>query len=204
MLEFDLDYKSKIALVVGVGDGACKALNHIYLNNDFNTIDFLAINTDTQALGNLAIPSTNQLLIGVNTTKGEGCGNDPELGKQSAIESITAIKEHISKDYKIIFILAALGGGTGTGASLIIADLCRESGSLVLSIISSPHKLEGELRQIQANDGIDSLCKCSDAVFLFPNDRIISLQDFENCPISFEASDLLFKMPIEIILDMIR
>ena len=114
MLEFDIVHK--IALVIGVADGACKALNQIYLDNDFDTIDFLAINTDKQGLGNLAIPSTNQLLIGLNTTKGMGCGGDPDLGKKSAIESITAIKEHISKDYKIIFILAALGGGTGTGA----------------------------------------------------------------------------------------
>ena len=203
MLEFNLDTVPKIALVIGVGDGACKALNHIYLNNDFNTIDFLAINTDKKALGNLDIPPMNQLLIGENTTKGVDCSTDPGLGEKSAKESSIAIKEHISKGYKIIFILAAFGGGTGTGASSIIADLCRESGSLVISIVSSPHKLEGELRQIQAINGINSLCKCSDAVFLFPNDRIIHLQDFENCPISFEASDLQFKMPIEIIMDMI-
>jgi cell division protein FtsZ len=203
MLEFELDSMSKIALVIGVGDGACNALNQIYRNNDFDTIDFLAINTDKQALGNLDIPPMKQLLIGENTTKGLGCSTDPGLGEKSAIESSIAIKEQISKGYKIIFILAAFGGGTGTGASLIIADLCRESGSLVLSIVSSPHKHEGELRQIQAINGINSLCKCSDAIFLFPNDRIISLHDFENCPISFEASNLLFKMPIDIILYMI-
>lgn len=166
-------------------------------------IDFLAINTDKQALVNLDIPPMNQLLIGENTTKGVNCSTDPDLGEKSAIESSIAIKEHISKGYKIIFILAAFAGGTGTGASSIIADLCRESGSLVLSIVSSPHKHEGELRQIQAIIGINSLCKCSDAVFLFPNDRIISLQDFENCPISFVASYLIFKTPIEIIMDRI-
>jgi len=203
MLEFDMDMVPKIALVIGVGDGACKALNYIYLNNDFNTIDFLAINTDKKALGNLDIPPMNQLLIGENTTKGVDCSTDPGLGEKSAKESSIAIKEHISKGYKIIFILAAFGGGTGTGGSSIIADLCRESGSLVISIVSSPHKYEGELRQIQAINGINSLCKSSDAVFLFPNDRIISLQDFENCPISFVASDLIFKTPIEIIMDMI-
>ena len=175
----------KIALVIGVGDGACKALNHIYSNNDFDTIDFLAINTDKQALDDLEIPLTKQLLIGVNTTKGMGCGNNPDFGKKSAVESSTAIKEHISKEYKIIFILAALGGGTGTGASSIIAKLCQESGSLVITIVSSPHKLEGEIRQIQSKIGINSLCKCSDAVFLFPNDRIIPLQGFENYPLSF-------------------
>lgn len=203
MLEFDLDYVSKFALVIGVGNGACNALNQIYLNNDFDTIDFLAINTDKQALGNLDILPMKQLLIGENTTKGLGCSTDPGLGEKSAIESSATIKEHISKGYKIIFILAALGGGTGTGASPIIAEMCRESGSLVLSIVSNPHKHEGKLRQIQAINGINSLCKSSDAVFLFPNDRILFLQDFESCQISFEESDLLFKIPIEIIMDMI-
>ncbi|HZL08352.1 MAG TPA: cell division protein FtsZ [Prolixibacteraceae bacterium] len=203
MLEFNRNKVHKIALVIGVGDGACKALNHIYLNNNFDTFDFLAVNTDKQALSNLEIPSTKQLLIGVKTTKGMGCGTDPKLGKKSAIESITAIKEHISKEYKIIFILAAMGGGTGTGASQFIAELCQKSGSLVISVVSGPHKLEAEIRQIHAHNGINSLCKCSDAVFLFPNDRIISLLDFESNPLAFKASDQIFKMPVEIILDLI-
>jgi len=203
MLEFDLNRIPKIALVIGVGDGACKALNQMYLNNDFDTIDFLAVNTDQQALGHLEIPLTNQIIIGEHTTKGLGCGNDPDLGKKSALESITAIKERISEDYKIIFILAAMGGGTGTGASPVIAELCRESGCLVIAIASGPHILEGETRQIHVPNGIDFLCKCSDAVFLFPNDRVISLQDSENYPISFKASDLIFKMPVDLIMNMI-
>jgi len=203
MLEFDMDMVPKIALVIGVGDGACKALNYIYLNNDFNTIDFLAINTDKKALGNLDIPPMNQLLIGENTTKGLGCGTDPDMGEKSANESSAAINHHISKGYKIIFILAALGGGTGTGASPIVAELCHKSGSLVITIVSNPHRLEREIRKNHAKNGINTLCRCSDAVFLFSNDRILPLQDVENCPISFDASDLVFKMPIEIILDMI-
>lgn len=203
MIEFDLDFEHKISLVIGVGNGAGKVLNQLYVNNDFDTIDFLAVNTDQQALDNLKIPLAKQLLIGINTSKGEGCDGDSTLGEKSALESRAAIKEHISKDYKIIFILAALGGGTGTGAAPVIADLCRESGCLVLSIVSCPLRLEGESRQRQAKNGINSLCKCSDAVFLISNDRAVSHQDFENCQISFDASDLIFKMPIEIILDMI-
>lgn len=203
MLEFEMDRVPKVGLVIGVGDGACKALNHIYLNNDFNGIDFLAINTDKQALGNLDIPSTDKLLIGVNTTKGMGCRGDCYIGKKSAIESTLEIEEHISRGYKIVFVLTALGGGTGTGASPIIADLCREFGNLVISVASKPHKLEGEFRQMQAMNGIDSLCKFSDAVFLFSNDRIVSLHDSEKCQIAFEASDLTFKIPIEVILEMI-
>lgn len=203
MLEFEMDRVPKVALVIGVGDGACKALNHIYLNNDFDAIDFLAINTDKHALANLDIPSTDKLLIGVNTTKGVGCRGDRDLGKKSAIDSTLAIEDRISKGYKIVFVMTALGGGTGTGASPIIADLCRESGSLVISVASKPHNLEGEFRQIQAKNGVDTLCKSSDAVFLFSNDRIVSLHDFENCQILFEPSDLTFKMPIEVILDMI-
>ena len=203
MIEFDLDMVNKIALVIGVGDGACMALNHIYLNNDFDTINFLAINTDAQALDCLAIPSTNQLLVGENTTKGVGCGGDPNMGEKSAKESSAAINHHISKGYKIIFILAALGGGTGTGASPIVAELCHKSGSLVITIVSNPHRLEREIRQNHAKNGINALCRCSDGVFLFSNDRILPLLDIANCPISFDASDLVFKMPIEIILDII-
>lgn len=203
MIEFDLDMVNKIALVIGVGDGACKVLNHIYLNNDFDTINFLAINTDKQALGNLDLPPMNQLLIGENTTKGLGCSTDPDMGEKSAKESSAAINHHISKGYKIIFILAALGGGTGTGASPIVAELCRKSGSLVITIVSNPHRFEREIRQNHAKNGITALCRCSDAVFLFSNDRVLPLRDLENCPVSFDASDLVFKMPIEIILDMI-
>ena len=203
MLEFDLPCNPKIALVIGVGDGACKALNQLYLKNDFDTIDFLAVNTDEKALGHLEIPVTNQLLIGIDTTKGMSCGNDTDQGRRSVLESLPAIKECISKEYKLIFILATMGGGTGTGASPVIAEVCRETGSLVIAIVSSPHTLEGEMPQIQAKEGINSLCKCSDAVFLFSNDRVNSFEGSENNPVSFKASDQLFKMPVELIMDML-
>lgn len=194
---------NSMALVIGVGDGACRALNHIYLSNTFDGIDFLAINTDKQALCNLDIPIERQLLIGMNVTNGLGADSNPAIGRESAIESIQAIKEIVSKDCKIVFILAGMGGGTGTGSSPIIAELCRDIGCVVVTIASIPGVFESNIRKAISRNGIDLLYKASDMVLLFPNDRIASFHCNANNPEVFKYSDLIFKMPVDIISRML-
>jgi cell division protein FtsZ len=194
---------NSLALVIGVGDGACKALNHIYLSNTIDGVDFWAINTDKQALTNLDIPKDRQLLIGENITKGLSSDSNPDFGRESAIESIPAIKEIVSKDYKIVFILAGMGGGTGTGSAPIIASLCRDMGYVVVTIASIPGVFEGDVRNVISRNGIDSMYKSSDMVLIFSNDRIASSHYNASISDVFKLSDLIFKMPVDFIIRML-
>lgn len=203
MIKLNNETNNSLALVIGVGDGACRALNHIYLSNTLDSIDFLAINTDKQALGSLDISIGRQLLIGANVAKGLGSDSNPDVGRESAIESIPAIKEIVSKDYKIVFILAGMGGGTGTGSSPVIAKLCRDIGCVVVTIVSVPGIFEGNIRKVISRNGIDLLYKSSDVVLMFSNDRIASSHCNANIPEVFQFSDLIFKMPIDIIIRML-
>lgn len=199
MIKLDNETNNSLALVIGVGDGACKALNHIYLCNTFDGIDFLAINTDEQALCSLDIPIYRQLPIGANVAKGLSSGSNPDVGRESAIESIQAIKEIVSKDYKIVFILAGLGGGTGTGVSPIIAKLCQDIGYVVVTIVSIPGVSEGNIGKAISRNGIDLLYTSSDVVLMFSIDRIDSSNCNTSIPEVFKFSDLIFKMPVDII-----
>jgi cell division protein FtsZ len=203
MVKLETVTNLSMALIIGIGDGACRALNHIYLTNNIDGIDFLAINTDKQALCRLDIPIERQLLIGMNVTNGLGSGFNPEVGRESALESISAIKEIVSKDYKIVFILAGMGGVTGIGSSPIIARLCRDIGCVVVTIVSVPSVFEGNIRKTISRNGIDLLYKSSDMVLLFSNDRIASSHCNVNNPEVFKFSDLVFKMPVDFIIRMI-
>jgi len=203
MIKLKTEANHKLALIIGVGDGACRALNHIYLGSTFNNIDFLAINTDKHALYSLDIPIERQLLIGANVAKGFGSGSDPDVGRESAIESISAIKKIVSKDYSIVFILAGMGGGTGSGSSPIIARLCRDIGCVVVTIVSVPGVFEGNIRKPISRNGIDLLYKASNMVLLFSNDRIVSPHSNANSPEVFKFLDLVLKMPVDFIIRMI-
>ncbi len=194
---------NSFALIIGVGDGACGALNHIYLTNTLDGLDFLAINTDKQALFSLDIPIERQLLIGMNVTNGLGSGSNPVVGREAAIESISAIKEIVSKDYQIVFILAGMGGGTGTGSAPVIARLCRDIGCVVVTIVSIPGVFEGDLRKVISRNGIDPMYKSSDMVLMFSNDRIASSHYDASISEVFKFSDLIFKMPVDIIIRML-
>lgn len=199
MIELKTETNDSMALVIGVGDGTCRALNHIYLGNTFDGIDFLAINTDKQALCSLDIPIERQLLIGMNVTNGLGTDSNPDVGRESAIESIPAIREIVSKDYKIVFILAGMGGGTGTGSAPIISRLCRDIGCVVVTIVSIPGVFEGDVRNVISRNGIDLLYKPSDVVFVFSNERIASSHCNASIPEVLKFSDLIFKMPVDIV-----
>lgn len=190
---------NKLALVIGVGSGACKALNYTYLCKKDYEIDFLAIDTDIQALGRLDIPTVQQLIIGENVTMGLGTEAKPEIGRISAIESIQVLKRRISKDYKIVFILAGMGGGTGTGALPIIAELCYKLDCIVMAIISIPGSFEGEMINRNALNGIDLLPQFSDIVLKFSIDAIADSNEEQSQAQVFQYADLIYKMPIDII-----
>jgi cell division protein FtsZ len=200
-LEFE-----NFALVIGVGGGGGNALESIYESYHLegsNFIDFFAINTDVQALNNIKIPIQKRLLIGEHLTKGLGAGSDPEKGRLAALESQDLIRNSIDKDYKIIFIIAGMGGGTGTGASPIVAKICQELKILTVALLSTPFTFEGVLRQKQAGLGIHLINKYADSIFLFSNDNILNEHSNIKLSDAFKYSDAIFKSPIDVILGIV-
>ncbi len=161
--------KSSIIKVIGVGGGGGNAVNHMYLSG-INGVDFIICNTDAQALESSPIP--NKVQLGASLTEGMGAGSIPEVGKNSAIENIEDIKEMLGSTTKMLFITAGMGGGTGTGASPIIAKAAKELDILTVAIITTPFSFEGKRRRQQAEDGMEELKKYVDSYLVISNDRL--------------------------------
>jgi cell division protein FtsZ len=140
-MEFDLpkDYSS-IIKVIGVGGGGSNAVNHMF-NQGIKGVDFIVCNTDRQALDISPVPCKIQL--GQSLTEGRGAGAIPEIGKNSAVETIEEIRDLLSKNTKMVFITAGMGGGTGTGAAPVIAQVAKELGILTVGIVTIPFGFEG-------------------------------------------------------------
>lgn len=169
----DLGRFAKIK-VVGVGGGGGNCINSMVEGNTITGVDFLAFNTDAQAL--LANKAKIKLQIGDNLTRGLGVGGNPELGKQAAEESREKIKE-LLMDTDMIFITSGMGGGTGTGASPIVAEIAKEVGSLVVAVVTKPFLFEGARRMVSAEDGIEVLKDKVDALIVIPNQRLMDTAD---------------------------
>ncbi|MGY4385411.1 cell division protein FtsZ [Pedobacter sp. UYP24] len=161
--------KSSIIKVIGVGGGGGNAVNHMY-RQGITGVDFIICNTDAQALEFSPIP--NKVQLGASLTEGMGAGSIPEVGKNSAIENIDDIKQMLGSTTKMLFITAGMGGGTGTGASPIIAKAAKEMDILTVAIITTPFAFEGKRRKMQANDGLDELKKYVDSYLVISNDRL--------------------------------
>ena len=169
-LNFDLPkHESNVIKVIGVGGGGGNAINHMF-REGINGVDFVLCNTDRQALENSPVPYKIQL--GVSLTEGLGAGANPEIGEQSALESLTDIKAFLEDNTKMIFITAGMGGGTGTGAAPIIANLARELGILTVGIVTTPFKFEGNMRTVQAQKGIETLRKSVDSLIVINNNKL--------------------------------
>ena len=159
--------------VIGVGGGGGNAVNHIAtLNRD--KADFYSVNTDALALERLDVD--NKVQIGERLTQGLGSGAKPEIGRKAAEEDIDKIKEIVS-DTDIIFLAAGLGGGTGTGASPVIAQAAKEVGALVIAVVTLPFKSEGAQRTKIAKTGLEEIRQTADSVVCIPNDRISEVAD---------------------------
>ena len=161
--------KSSIIKVIGVGGGGGNAVNHMY-RQGITGVDFIICNTDAQALEFSPIP--NKVQLGSSLTEGMGAGSIPEVGKNSAIENIDDIKAMLGNTTKMLFITAGMGGGTGTGASPIIAKAAKEMDILTVAIITTPFAFEGKRRKMQADDGMDELKKYVDSYLVISNDRL--------------------------------
>src|ERR1700744_2238285 len=161
--------KSSIIKVIGVGGGGGNAVNHMY-KQGITGVDFIVCNTDAQALELSPIP--NKVQLGASLTEGMGAGSIPEVGKNSAIENIDDIKQMLGSNTKMLFITAGMGGGTGTGASPIIAKAVRELDILTVGIITTPFAFEGKRRKMQAEEGMEELKKHVDSFLVISNDRL--------------------------------
>lgn len=161
--------KSSIIKVIGVGGGGGNAVNHMY-RQGITGVDFIICNTDAQALEFSPIP--NKVQLGASLTEGMGAGSIPEVGKNSAIENIEDIKSMLGSTTKMLFITAGMGGGTGTGASPIIAKAAKELDILTVGIITTPFSFEGKRRRMQADDGLEELKKYVDSYLIISNDRL--------------------------------
>ncbi|MCD8741806.1 cell division protein FtsZ [Mucilaginibacter roseus] len=164
-----LKEKSSIIKVIGVGGGGGNAVNHMY-RQGITGVDFIICNTDAQALELSPIP--NKVQLGASLTEGMGAGSIPEVGKNSAIENIDDIKQMLGTNTKMLFITAGMGGGTGTGASPIIAKAARELDILTVGIITTPFSFEGKRRKMQAEEGLEELKKYVDSYLVISNDRL--------------------------------
>ncbi len=159
--------------VIGIGGGGGNAINNM-IRDGLEGIDFIAANTDKQALDqNLA---KIKIQLGKELTKGLGAGGNPEVGKGSAEESIAEIKD-ILKDSDMVFVTAGMGGGTGTGASAVIAKTAQDIGALVVGIVTKPFDWEGKRRLNSAYDGIEALRNSVDALIVIPNQRLLEIID---------------------------
>mmetsp|Transcript_2806 Transcript_2806/g.3974 ORF Transcript_2806/g.3974 Transcript_2806/m.3974 type:complete len:505 (+) Transcript_2806:200-1714(+) len=162
-------------VVVGVGGAGGNALNNMVASH-LNGVDFLALNTDAQHLSTTL--TDNRLQIGTNLTLGLGCGANPDAGRLAAEESREEITELLS-DAHLVFITAGMGGGTGTGAAPVVAEICYNLGILTIGVVSKPFNFEGRHRMRLANEGINRLKQVVDTLIIIPNQNLFHLADIE-------------------------
>ena len=169
-ISFDLPKnQSNVIKVIGVGGGGSNAINHMF-KQGIKGVDFIVCNTDSQALQNSPVP--NKIQLGVNLTEGLGAGANPDVGQQSAIESIADIENMLDTNTKMVFITAGMGGGTGTGAAPVIAQLAKERDILTVGIVTIPFQFEGKVRQDQALAGVERLRKQVDSLIVINNNKL--------------------------------
>lgn len=187
--------------VIGVGGGGGNALNSMISQSQIQGVDFVAVNTDAQAL--LLNQATTKLQIGENLTKGLGSGGDPEIGRQAAEESVEKIKDFLEGS-DMVFIAAGMGGGTGTGATPIIAQVAKEVGSLTIAVVTKPFTFEGTRRMVSAEDGIESLKDKVDTLIVIPNQRIMDVVDKKLSLLeAFRVADSVLSQGVQGISDLI-
>ena len=169
-ISFDLPKnQSNVIKVIGVGGGGSNAINHMF-KQGIKGVDFIVCNTDSQALQNSPVP--NKIQLGVNLTEGLGAGANPEVGQQSAIESIAEIEKMLDSNTKMVFITAGMGGGTGTGAAPVIAQLAKDRDILTVGIVTIPFQFEGKVRSEQALAGVERLRKQVDSLVVINNNKL--------------------------------
>ncbi len=170
MMEFDIPKgMSSIIKVIGVGGGGSNAVNHMF-NQGIVGVDFIVCNTDRQALDISPVP--HKIQLGPNLTEGRGAGMIPEVGMNAAIENIEELREVLSKNTKMVFVTAGMGGGTGTGAAPVIAQVAKDLGILTVGIVTIPFDFEGRKRRLQAEEGLEKMRQNVDTLLIINNEKL--------------------------------
>ena len=187
--------------VLGVGGAGNNVVNRM-VKSGTQGVEFISVNTDKQAL---AVSNADQKIqIGEKLTHGQGAGSDPDMGKKSAEESRNEIAKSI-EDADMVFITAGMGGGTGTGAAPIVAEIAREAGALTVGVVTKPFKFEGKRRMDQAEAGIQSLLGKVDSLLIIPNDRLKYATDQKvTLANAFEIADDVLRQAVTSISDLIK
>ena len=186
--------------VIGVGGGGNNAINRM-IENGLRGVTFYAINTDSQVLA--VSLSENKLQIGEKTTRGLGAGANPELGERSAEENQEDIKQML-EGADLVFVTAGMGGGTGTGASHVIAKIAKEMGLLVIGVVTRPFSFEGKVRKINSDLGIQLIKDYVDALVVIPNDRLLQMASTNTTfKEAFKMADDVLLMGVKGITDLI-
>lgn len=201
MLEFEQGFNHLATLkVIGVGGGGNNAVNRM-IDHGMNNVEFIAINTDGQAL-NLS-KATSKIQIGEKLTRGLGAGANPEIGKKAAEESREQIEDAI-QGADMVFVTAGMGGGTGTGAAPVVAKIAKEMGALTVGVVTRPFSFEGRKRQTQAAAGVEAMKAAVDTLIVIPNDRLLDIVD-KSTPMmeAFKEADNVLRQGVQGISDLI-
>ncbi|MBQ2277156.1 MAG: cell division protein FtsZ [Clostridia bacterium] len=197
----DTNYESGVNIkVVGVGGGGNNALNRM-VNTGVRGVEFIAINTDTQAL--MKSSAARQIAIGERCAKGKGAGSNPELGAAAAEESSEEIKQAL-EGADMVFIAAGMGGGTGTGAAPVVARLAQEMGILTVGIVTKPFNFERKKRMDQAEAGIENLKQYVDSLIIIPNERLKELEEKITLMNAFQFADDVLCHGVQSITELIN
>jgi cell division protein FtsZ len=187
--------------VVGIGGGGCNAINSMISVNQISGVDFIGINTDAQAL--LTCQASTKIQIGDQVTRGLGAGGRPEIGKESAEESREKIKDYL-RDTDMIFLTCGEGGGTGTGATPVVAEIAKEMGALTVAVVTKPFHFEGTRRMLSAEEGISHLKDKVDTLIVIPNQRLLEVIDRKMTLIdAFRVTDSVLGQGVQGIADLI-
>lgn len=201
MLEFDFEMEPLAKIkVIGVGGGGSNAVNRM-IENGVKGVEFITVNTDAQALH--LTKSEQKLQIGDKLTRGLGAGANPEVGKKAAEESREFITNSL-KNADMVFVTAGMGGGTGTGAAPVIAELAKECGALTVGVVTRPFTFEGRKRSAQAELGIEALKEKVDTLIVIPNDRLLEIVDKKTPMLeAFREADNVLRQAVQGISDLI-
>jgi cell division protein FtsZ len=187
--------------VLGVGGGGGNAVNSMVSSGNIQGVDFVAVNTDAQAL--LRNKADIKLQIGENYTRGLGSGGDPEVGRQAAEESSEKIK-HMLEGSDMVFLTAGMGGGTGTGAIPVIAQISKEVGALTVAVVTKPFAFEGTRRMVSAEEGVESVKDHVDTLIVIPNQRILEVVDRKLSLVdAFKVADSVLEQGVQGISEII-
>lgn len=201
MLEFEFGMEALAKIkVIGVGGGGCNAVNRM-IDAGVRNVDFIAVNTDAQALH--LSKASERIQVGEKLTRGLGAGANPDVGKRAAEESRELVMNALA-GADMVFVTAGMGGGTGTGAAPVIAEVAKELGALTVGVVTKPFSFEGRRRLTQAENGIAALKEKVDTLIVIPNDRLLEIVE-KNTPMleAFKEADNVLRQGVSGISDLI-